>query len=209
MIRLSQKSFTLVELLVVFSVFVILASLLSANLKKLSDVSYLNQCKTQLKTVHMATMLYTNDNSGILPGPIWSGQSPTIGKYALAGHIGVYMESIRRSDNKANILKEMICPNNKLESSNLNDDMRLHFRTHISPNSSTYFGYPLYGVGKSFHTIALPDQFVLLRGMAKPEFKTGSKPGWYDLLADLSPHFESEVNKVFFSGRIDQETFLP
>lgn len=210
--RIAVKShFSLIEMLVVMAVMAILLSFLSAKFVRLSQASQAQQCKSQLKTLYMATELYINDNNNFLPGPLYSGQTPNLASNQLGGYLSTYIESIRRSDNKINILPQLVCPSNHLESSTFQDDMRLHFITHIGKNSSSYFGYPGKSKSQNANVIESPSDFMFLRDLAKPEFKnyTGTLPGWYDLLADLSPHYGTEVNTLYFDGRIGQDTFLP
>jgi prepilin-type N-terminal cleavage/methylation domain-containing protein len=59
--------FTLVELLVVISIIALLLAILIPVMQKAKLQAHRVICETRIKSVHTATFLYGNDNSGILP----------------------------------------------------------------------------------------------------------------------------------------------
>ena len=67
-IRLNRKGFSLVELLIVLSIFAILMSLLMPALKKSTFISKNMQCVFNLKTQGLAYSLYCQDNDDLFPG---------------------------------------------------------------------------------------------------------------------------------------------
>ena len=198
------KAFSLIEMIVVFAVISILFTLLSAKLNKLTEFSHLNHCQTNLKTVFMGTQLFINDNDGYLPGPLVAGQFPSVGTFALAGSIEPYVETVLRSDGKRQIVKEMMCPSNRLEDVPQKDDFRLHYRTHIDKNSSRLFGYPYRHESQNVNVISSPSSFKFLRDISKLEFSANKNlPGWYHLLTDVPAHFGTDVNLLTFDGHIE------
>lgn len=200
--------FSLIELLVVFAVLAILVSLLSARLNKLAQVSQMNQCQNQMKNLFVGLQLYINDNDNYLPGPLLSGQSPSFGRWNLAGFLGPYLESVPRSDGRNKVLLDMICPSN-ISDSSIAPDFRLYYRTHIERNSTTFFGYPNRRDSQSFHSIPMPSQFDFLRDHSKWEYdQSNSRPGWYDRLSDLPPHFNTDVNILSMDGRVTPTRFI-
>jgi prepilin-type processing-associated H-X9-DG protein/prepilin-type N-terminal cleavage/methylation domain-containing protein len=71
-----RKQFSLIELLVVISIFAVLTSLLSPSLRK--TIQYGNQisCAKKMKSVHLAITLYGEDHSGYFPvtsQEVWAG----------------------------------------------------------------------------------------------------------------------------------------
>lgn len=62
-----RHSFTLIELLVVIAIIAILASLLLPALGKAKDMAVTIDCKGRLKTLGLATALYTDDSGEMIP----------------------------------------------------------------------------------------------------------------------------------------------
>lgn len=204
-----SKFFSLVELLVVFAILAILMSLLSARLNKLSEFSQMNRCQNQMKNIFVGLQLYINDHDNYLPGPLLSGQHAYFGKWNLAGFLGPYLTPVRRSDGKSWVLPDMICPSNYSDQSNLAQDFRLHYRTHFDKNSTTYFGYPYKKDSLTIDSIPNPMRFNFLRDHSKWEYdQSNSKPGWYDRLSDLPPHFKTDVNILSMDGRVTPTVFI-
>lgn len=193
----------MVEMLVVFAILAILMTLLSARLNKLAQFSHLNQCQTQMKSIFVGLQLYVNDHDNYLPGPLLSGQSPRVTKWALAGMLHPYLRSVRRSDNNGEVLPDFICPSNISDQSNLHPDRRLHYRTHIDQNSTTYFGYPRRSDSLTVQSIPNPSRYNFFRDHSKLEYdQRNQSPGWYHLLSDLPPHFKTDVNVLSMDGRV-------
>lgn len=189
-------------MLVIFAILAILMTLLSANLNKLTQVSRLNQCKSQLKNIFVAMELYINDNDNYLPGPLYGGQVARIGRYNLAGFFSPYLE-ITTAPTGHEYSQNFVCPSNFSKDSVYPDYLRLHFRTHFSPGSMAYFGYPRSRESSTVNSIPNPSNYGFLRGFSKLEFEGKTKPGWYTLLSDLPPHFNTDVNVLSMDGHID------
>lgn len=61
------KAFTLIELLVVIAIIALLVSILLPSLKKAKDLAETVMCKTNLRNLHSAAMLYAQKYDGALP----------------------------------------------------------------------------------------------------------------------------------------------
>jgi prepilin-type N-terminal cleavage/methylation domain-containing protein len=67
-----RQGFTLLELLVAFSIIAILAALLFSVMKRSAEMRDRAAMSAQLRTLTSTTFSYANDNSGTLPGPLLS-----------------------------------------------------------------------------------------------------------------------------------------
>lgn len=71
-----NRGFTLVEMLVAIAVAAVLAGLLVAATAKTRSIAERADVVSRMRQVGGAILCYTTDNNGILPGPLWYGQSP-------------------------------------------------------------------------------------------------------------------------------------
>lgn len=71
------RTFTLLELLVVVSIVMILASLLMPSLSSAMMLARSTACANNLRDLYHATAMYTDDNAGMLPGVTWNAQHIT------------------------------------------------------------------------------------------------------------------------------------
>lgn len=61
------RGFTLIELLVVISIIALLLAILMPALSKVKEKARDVMCRTNIKTMQLATMLYTEENKGKMP----------------------------------------------------------------------------------------------------------------------------------------------
>jgi len=145
MIKLKQFNFTIVELLVVFSVFIILASLLQPSLRKLLSSSKHIQCENNLKAVYSGILLYTDDYDGTCPGPSWDGQTARI--HSKVESIGEFIYPYIGSSTAENgdrYVPNMVCPANA--ESDLDGAVynRVNFKAKHTSGFGRPFGRPVF-----------------------------------------------------------------
>ncbi|MCL2701812.1 MAG: type II secretion system GspH family protein [Phycisphaerae bacterium] len=67
----SRRAFTLIELLVVIAIISLLVSILMPSLSKAKELARTSVCATQMRTMMLATMMYTEDNNQRWPGLVF------------------------------------------------------------------------------------------------------------------------------------------
>jgi len=73
-----RKGFTLIELLVVMVIIALLVGLLLPALARAQEEAYKTQCRSNLRQIGLAMVMYTNDNGGWTPsvtGPSWTSSN--------------------------------------------------------------------------------------------------------------------------------------
>jgi prepilin-type N-terminal cleavage/methylation domain-containing protein len=113
--RSRALAFTLMELLVVIAIIAILAALLLPALSKSKTQAIATQCASNLKQTGAALLMYTQDNSDGLPGPLLGGQPSSYQAtsveylaYYLATYFGA--RSPGSPGDGTNYLPAMFCP---------------------------------------------------------------------------------------------------
>lgn len=208
----TESWFSLIELLMVLAIFMILISLLNPSLKKLIESSNTAKCKTNLRTIHMGSVSWSEDNEGWIVPANWRSNRDL---YETIG------------GNRDRTPQEYICPSfpdelpaNSLSTYAANGYALLESNINFSPGDPVP-GDPGYGWGKDYrfwsqhgklkmHTIRNPAQvmfymdlyYFIIRSFSHPFGKTTMPytSRWHR--AWFSPQVS---NVVFFDGHVDFE----
>lgn len=114
-----SKGFTLVELLVVITIIIVLASLIFTLTSRAINNAHKAVCISNLRGIGNALQICISERNGILPGPLNTGQSalfnPVQAKLSdkgrsLVNYIGPYMDGGNDSDTDPYLIANYGCP---------------------------------------------------------------------------------------------------
>jgi prepilin-type N-terminal cleavage/methylation domain-containing protein len=104
--------FTLIELLVVIAIIALLAAMLLPALARARQKAHQTTCLSDLKQIGTAIQMYTDDNTGTLPGPVWVGATAsyeTDSDQQLIWYLASYLAAPAPADTPT-VSKVFVCP---------------------------------------------------------------------------------------------------
>jgi len=198
-----RKLFTLLELMIVISIFLILISILKPSLRKVLSSSRLIQCSNNLSHVYTGLSLYMDDFDDSCPGPSWAGQEASIrGRRQLSEYINIYFEE-KISDNGDNYLNEMLCPENFELDLNINPYRRTGFLASYIRGLGYPFGRPNFSLPKKVYEIPNLSQNT---AMIEADFNNYPYIG-INRISEFPMHFGIYRNSLYFDGHVDTIDF--
>ena len=145
------KGFTLIELLVVIAIIAILAAILLPTLSKAKVKAQKTDCLSHLRQIALAVQMYSDDNNGTLPGPVWAGAVPSYSTDSgdqLVWYLTSYIAAPAPSE-ADNIARLFVCPgylhnvNGSIDNMEGRVDYLVNDRIGPDPNVRVApFGYP-------------------------------------------------------------------
>lgn len=213
-----REAFGLVEILVAVAVIAVLVALTIPTLRQFQKNAESTKCANNLRQIGVGINSYSQDNDGMLPGPLFFGQSSAAKETSrgqlviiLAGYLNLRGES--SATHKYNLF---ICPSYSAE---------LHGKEGVCYGITDYgpvrpWGYPnpdtdgkprnpmkmaiLPGVEDSEGNPINPATTIAMRDISKENYKGASKlPGWYDELADNNVH-GTHVNALYYDWHVER-----
>lgn len=107
LMKRNNMAFTLVELLVVVAIIALLAALLLPALNRAKQTTYNIRCVNNVRTLHVALMLYVDDTSGFFPVANPAGGTPS---YDYGGWIQQLAPYVHVATNNIPTTSAFYCP---------------------------------------------------------------------------------------------------
>jgi len=217
------KKFSLIELLVVISVFAILASLFSPSLNNAKKQVQAQECRNNLSNIYNAILIYVDDNDSILMGPTWGAQRPHIKhrkgwKYS---HFPRYLEDYMSEftlvgEDQSTYNKAFVCPANaELEMQGYEQvQHRSHYRGTINGwiDGGPIFGRPAFRgrpalVPKSIYVIPNPTSREIMVDSDLDNTNWLDDKNWDH--STVPVHEGKYRNNLFFDGSVKTIEWVP
>ncbi|AHF89543.1 N-terminal cleavage protein [Opitutaceae bacterium TAV5] len=146
-----KHGFTLIELLTVIAIIGILAGILIPTVGMVREQAWSTRCQSNLRQVHLALMMFVDDNKGMLPGPLQTPQSPFYRdntQQQLSRYIAPYMGQTPTSEQQ--LLPFMRCPAHLARMTNAHDttidersyELPADYQGRPETRADYPFGYP-------------------------------------------------------------------
>jgi len=218
-----KNAFTLIELLTVIAIIGILAAIIIPATSKVRGTARAAQCASNLRQIGFGIPLYSQENKGAYPGPLYSGQGPAFvsGNGGSTGSLSLALEPYLqgKATTGLNKVSEMLdcsawraeTPDNTQPSMILNITPRgwVTSGPTIRPfGDANIAGSKPMNVG-SLSTYPLSTTWMLA-DVDQVWFQgSGAVPAWLARIPTRSVHGEARRNVLFFDGHVGSTTGGP
>ncbi|MGE9293861.1 MAG: type II secretion system protein [Puniceicoccales bacterium] len=213
----TRAGFSLIEMLVVISVLAILGTLIFTVTQKAYISSQKTMALSGLREVATAIQLYSQDNNGYLPGPLWSTTNGYYGNddRALGYHLYSYLGLPEPETGKSYQIPQLTCP--LFEEMRIANGTPCYFitqRVKIGSANRNPWGYrsTTQEVGEGtlpqkFGTVLLSNEAADTTAMYAADAANVTNPdaGWASNLIP-EPLFGTERLHLYFDWHVD---FVP
>lgn len=210
---LRQLGFSLVELLVVMAILGVLALTLFPIFKQMSREAQSSQCVSNLKQLHLATMLWSADSGNRLPDRRWwsydKGKSTSVYSYEIAPYLGLQAGSSGQQSGLAEAASVFTCPASHSQRTSTQPWARTYSINAHACSTGEGLALDERWYPRSIHQIERPSEMALYMDGAVSS--AGGGAYWTNVQAKqvkghssplLYPHNDA-INVVFVDGHVE------
>lgn len=190
--------FNLIELLVSFSILLLLITLLSPSLKRMVVFSHETKCLSQVKNISVGLNLYTEDHTGYMPISVQGPPHPWVSMkwaYELSSYLSLEFETLESFSSRDNVFE---CPSHNFDEYGLSVPDRVGGYGH----NWRYMGYIEKEPGSAHHNAPnLHRQTILRANKPSESFYIGDSMDFTDQSLQMVTRYTNHFQQLSFVYR--------